>query len=157
MVWLSGRRWSAIVPHLPTNQPGTRRAADRRAIPGIVHVPRFGCPWRDCPAVYGRWSRCSRRSIWKHLFAAPREIALGAAHVIDSAFVKVARSATGSKGEARHAIARAGTHDEGPPDRGHRTIERAMNRLRDWRRVRTRYDQGADTCRSVVHLADAIT
>ena len=26
---------------------------DRRSVSGIVHVPRSGCRWGDCPAEYG--------------------------------------------------------------------------------------------------------
>ena len=115
--WLSDRQWSAIAPHLPTNQPGARRVDDRRVISGIVHVLRSGCRWRDCPAVYGppttiynRWSRWSRRGIWERLFEALREVAPSEVHAIDSTSVKVQRSATGPKGgrPRRPSGARAG-------------------------------------------------
>lgn len=103
--WLSDIQWAAIEPHLPTNQPGARRVDDRRVISGIVHVLKSGCRWRDCPEVYGpsttiynRWSRWSRRGIWKRLFEALRQVAPADTHAIDSTSVKVQRSATGPKG-----------------------------------------------------------
>ncbi len=38
LFWMSGGAWAAIEPHLPKNQPGTRRVDDRRVISGIFHV-----------------------------------------------------------------------------------------------------------------------
>ncbi|MBY6261565.1 hypothetical protein EI613_06425 [Azospirillum sp. 412522] len=35
--------------HLPKNQSGAHRVGDRRAISGILHMPRVGCRWCECP------------------------------------------------------------------------------------------------------------
>lgn len=109
LFWLCDEAWSAIEPHLPTNQPGARRVDDRRVISGIIHVLRTGCRWRDCPAEYGpsttiynRFNRWSRRRFWPALFeamAAAGEI--GESVAIDSSYVKVQRSAHGGKGGPR--------------------------------------------------------
>lgn len=40
--WLTDRRWEAIAPVLPSNQPGARRVNDRRVLSGIVHFLRGG-------------------------------------------------------------------------------------------------------------------
>lgn len=40
--------------------------------------------------------------------------------------------------------------------RARNTVERAIGRLKDWRRIATRYDRRADTFRSAVHLAATI-
>ena len=68
LFWLSDEAWAAIAPHLPQNQPGTRRVDDRRVISGIIHVLKSGCRWADVPAEYGppttvynQWNRWSRR------------------------------------------------------------------------------------------------
>ncbi|QDM40374.1 transposase [Altererythrobacter sp. TH136] len=42
LFWLSDAAWAAIEPHLPKNQPGTRRVDDRRVISGIVHMLNCG-------------------------------------------------------------------------------------------------------------------
>ena len=39
LFWLSDAAGAAIEPHLPQNQPGARRVADRRVISGVVHMP----------------------------------------------------------------------------------------------------------------------
>ncbi len=43
LFWLSDGAWSAIEPHLPTNQLGAPRVDDRRIISGILHVLKDGC------------------------------------------------------------------------------------------------------------------
>ena len=52
---------------------------DRRVSSGIVHVPRSGCRWCDCPPEYGppttiynRFVRWARRGVCENLF---RELA----------------------------------------------------------------------------------
>jgi transposase len=71
LFWLSDEAWATIEPHLPKNQPGARRVADRRVIPGILHLLKVGCSWCDCPAeyrpsttVYNRFNRWSHRGFW---------------------------------------------------------------------------------------------
>lgn len=97
LFWLSDAAWSAIEPHLPSNQPGARRVDDRRVISGIFHVLKSGCRWVDCPPAYGpattidnRFNRWSRRGFW--LGAVTKSTA------IDSTYVKAQRSAYGEKG-----------------------------------------------------------
>jgi transposase len=75
--WLSGRQWSATAPLLLTNQPGARRADDRRVISGVAHMFRSGGGWADCPAchgpsttIYNRDHRWSGRGIWAGMLAA---------------------------------------------------------------------------------------
>jgi hypothetical protein len=53
LFWLNNEAWAAIEPHLPKNQPGARRADDRRVISGILDVLKTGCRWKGCPAEYG--------------------------------------------------------------------------------------------------------
>lgn len=104
--WLSDKQWAAIVPYLPTNQPGARRVDDRRVLSGIIHVLRSGCRWRDCPPVYGpyttiynRWNRWSRRKVWHKLFEALRWVSPDEDfQAIDSTTAKAHRSAAGGKG-----------------------------------------------------------
>ncbi len=45
LFWLLDEAWGEIAPHLPKNQPGTRRVDDRRVIFGILHVLKVRCRW----------------------------------------------------------------------------------------------------------------
>jgi transposase len=106
--WLSDAQWAALEPLLPKNQPGARRADDRRVISGIVHVLKAGCRWRDCPAAYGppttiynRYRRWAGRGLWRRLFQALVEVSPGETQMIDSTHAKAHRSAAGGKGGPR--------------------------------------------------------
>jgi transposase len=47
LFWLSDEAWAALEPHLPHNQPGKPRVADRRVISGMLHILKTGGRWRD--------------------------------------------------------------------------------------------------------------
>ena len=106
LFWLSETQWTAIAPHLPTNQPGAPRVDDRRVISGIVHVLKVGCRWCDCPTEYGpsttiynRFNRWSRRSFWDGLLEALAACdAVPKSTAIDSTYIKAQRAAFGGKG-----------------------------------------------------------
>jgi transposase len=114
--WSSDAQWRAIEPLLPKNQPGARRADDRRVISGIVHVLKVGCRWQDCPALYGppttvynRFRRWAIRGLWRRLFEALVRVDPGEVQSIDSTTAKAHRSAAGGKGgpKRRRLAARA--------------------------------------------------
>lgn len=42
--WLPDEAWAALEPPLPENQPGARRADDRRVISGILHILKTASP-----------------------------------------------------------------------------------------------------------------
>ena len=91
LFWLSDQAWSAIEPHLPTNQLGARRVDDNR---------------------FNRWPR---RGFWLKLVEALVDAgAVTRSTAIDSTYVKAQRSAFGGKGglRARRSAARAAA---GPP------------------------------------------
>ena len=103
--WFTDEQWADIEPLLPKNRPGAHRVDDRRVLSGIVHVLKYGCRWRDCPAVYGphttvynRFRRWTMQGVWRRLFAQLVEVAPGDAHLIDSTSSKAHRSAAGGKG-----------------------------------------------------------
>ncbi|MGE8135290.1 IS5 family transposase [Novosphingobium subterraneum] len=115
LVWLSDEAWRVIEPHLPKNQPGAKRADDRRVISGILHVLKVGCRWCDCPADYGppttiynRFNRWSRRGFWvKLLDALVQTGAVTKSTAIDATYVKAQRAAFGGKGGSSQAIGRS--------------------------------------------------
>jgi transposase len=105
LFWLSDRAWTAIEPHLPSNQTGGPRADDRRIISGIIHVLRCGGGWSHCPTEYGpfstvynRWNKWSRRGIWSRIVSAiSQEDWAAETGAIDSNYIKAYRKA----GQAR--------------------------------------------------------
>jgi transposase len=114
--WFTDEQWAHIEPLLPKNRPGARRVDDRRVLSGVVHVLKYGCRWRDCPAVYGphttiynRFRRWTMQGVWRRLFGQLVEVAPGDAHLIDSTSSKAHRSAAGGKGgrKSRRLAARA--------------------------------------------------
>lgn len=108
MFWLSDEAWKAIEPHLPKNQPGTRRVDDQRVISGIIHVLKVGCRWCDCPMDYGpsttiykRFNRRSQRGFWVKLLAALIDVGVVTrSTAIDSTYIKIRRATFGAKGGA---------------------------------------------------------
>jgi transposase len=165
--WLSDDAWSAIEPLLPTNQPGARRVDDRRVISGIIHVLRVGCRWQDCPPEYGpsttiynRFNRWSRRGLWGRIFTIlSAQTELPDDLSIDSTAVRAHRSAHGGKGGRQFRPTRSRKrpipHDAAAYV-GRNLIERAFCRLKDWRRIATRYDKLAINFASAVAIAAVI-
>jgi transposase len=110
LFWLSDDQWGRIAPLLPTDVRGKDRADDRRVISGILHVPKSGRRWCDCPPEYGpattiynRFVRWAERGVWERLF---RELAARGrsteTQMIDTTHIKAHRSASGGKGGSRN-------------------------------------------------------
>ena len=107
---------------MPRNLPGPARSENRRILSSIMHMPRSGCQWCDCPPEYGlaktvyiRFRRWSDRGYWQKLLEAvtaaaevPERVAL------DSTHVKVhcrAGGGTGGPDVRRLALQRAGINE----------------------------------------------
>ncbi|WP_432762840.1 transposase [Altererythrobacter rubellus] len=164
---------AAIEPHLPKNQPGARRVDDQRVISGIIHMLKCGGRWADCPSEYGPsktvyngWNRWSRRGIWTGILVALTEEGwLAETGQIDSSYVEAPRFAGGAKG-GRGPMplgARRGPNDRKRPvqydERRYKDrwrVETMFCRLKDFRRVATRYDKLARNFLSAVSLAAAV-
>jgi len=109
--WLSEHQWAAIEPLLPRNQPGPERDDNRRISSGIVYVPKVGCRWQDCLAVYGpattiynRFRRWAMRGVWRRIFEALAQASPGEAQFLDNSTAKAHRSAAGGKGGSRSRL-----------------------------------------------------
>src|SRR5271166_6063612 len=192
--WLSDPQWAVIEPLLPKNQPGARRADDRRVISGIVHVLKVGCRWQDCPAVYGppttvynRFRRWTMRGLWRRFHAIVdsrgRPIALevtpGQLGDVRVALALISAVPPGRRlaGDAaydsdglRRLLVERGTVPVIPNNptrkrphpfdedayRQRNLIERMFCRLKDWRRIATRYDKLASSFAAAVAIAAII-
>ncbi|WP_428542693.1 transposase [Rhodopila sp.] len=90
---------------VPARFPTHRRGVRPGRISGILHVLKFGCRWRDCPAVYGphttiynRFNRWSKSGIWQRILQqliTPETVDLQS---IDSTTAKAHRCSGGGKG-----------------------------------------------------------
>jgi transposase len=106
--WLTDEQWAAIEPLIPLHRRGVKPGRNREVISGILHVLKYGCRWRDCPAVYGphttiynRFNRWSKAGIWQDMLR--RLVMPDAADLqcIDSTTVKAHRCSAGGKGGPR--------------------------------------------------------
>ncbi len=158
LFWFSDEQWAVIGPFMPHNQPGAVREDDRRIANGIAHVLRSGCRSADRPAEYAppatvcnRFDRClgaasgaPRRRRWPKPNGSPNW-----PHSTAPTCARTARRTAGKGGQD------AATG----PSRGRRDrwrIEAARCRLKDFRRVGTRYDKLAANFASAVALAAVV-
>ena len=103
--WLSDTAWAALEPLIPRGRRGVKPGNNRQIISGILHVLKFGCRWRDCPAMYGphttvynRFNRWSKAGIWQAMFNRLVQFDKPEAQSIDSTASKAHRCSAGGKG-----------------------------------------------------------
>src|SRR5438067_96139 len=124
LFWLNDRQWARIEPHLPTGLTGPERDDDRRIISGIVHMLQSGARWRDCPREYGPYTTIYNRFNRWAKPVIPNKSNRIVIHRFDKRAYK-----------------------------GRNVIERCFCRLKDFRRIATRYDKLARNFLAAVHLA----
>jgi transposase len=103
--WLNDEQWAVIEPLIPTGRRGVKPSRNREVISGIIHVLKYGCRWRDCPAVYGphttiynRFNRWSKAGIWPAILQALITADAANLQSIDSTSSKAHRCSAGGKG-----------------------------------------------------------
>lgn len=101
---LDDAEWAALAPLMPASRKSAR-VDDRQIMNAIFYVLRTGIPWRDLPDRYGpyttaynRFSRWSRRGIWKRIFDTLASKSCDSLYLIDSTIVKAHRAASGARG-----------------------------------------------------------
>ena len=157
--WLDDEAWAAIELHLPRKQPGARRVDDRRIISGILHVLKAGCRWQDCPAILP----LTADNVAHFTMAGPLMDAAGRARclIADKGYdANALRKRLHAKGT--DAIIPRRSNRKVPIDydevryKGRWRIEAAFCRLKDFRRIATRYDKLAQNFLSAVALATLV-
>ena len=179
LIWLSEAQMRRIAPYFPLSH-GVPRVDDRRVISGIVFVIRNGLRWRDAPkdygphkTIYNRFIRWSRLGVFNRIFAAlaakggkpdqlmidalPRAKAMLGDRGYDADWFRQALIERGitpcipSKANRKIPI----PHDRTLYRQRHR-IENMFGKLKDWRRVHTRYDRCAHTFFSAICIAATV-
>jgi transposase len=119
--WLSEEDWAVIEPLIPMNRRGVKPGNNREVISGILHVLKFGCRWRDCPALYGppttiynRFNRWSKAGIWQTMFSRLVQFDSAEVQSIDSTSSKAHRCSAGGKGGPKSRQSDAAEADARP-------------------------------------------
>jgi transposase len=119
--WLSDDQWGMIEPLIPMHRRGVKPQNNRAVISGILHVLKYGCRWRDCPAMYGppttiynRFNRWSKAGIWQAMFDQLVKLDEAKTQSIDSTTSKAHRCSAGGKGGPSCRPSAAAVAD-GPP------------------------------------------
>src|SRR3974390_1958006 len=169
LFWLSDDAWAAIEPHLPQGKPGKPRVDDRRVISGILHVLKTGCRWRDCPSKYGPLADDRGRPVAFALTpgnVADITMAIPLLGAVDKPKRLLADKAYDAD-SFRHWLKRRKIKAVIPSTATRRTpypldrkiyrrrnvIERMFCKLKNWRRIATRYDRHAQNYLSGLALA----
>ena len=157
--WLTDAQFARIAPHLPTDTRGKPRVDDRRVISGIVQVLKSGGRWVDAPGVYGprktlynRYVRWAAKGVWVDLFQALADKAY------DSDAIRRQVEATGAMPNIPPKANRRWKNCFSPAlYKGRNAIERMFCRLKDFRRVATRYDRLATNYLAAVCIAATVS
>ena len=117
--WLTDAQWAAIEPLIPMHRRGVKPGNNREIISGILHVLKFGCRWRDCPAIFGphttvynRFNRWSKDRIWQDMLDQLVKLDESSLLCIDSTTSKAHRCSAGGKGGPRRRPSDAVEADE---------------------------------------------
>lgn len=148
LYWLTDEQMARLEPYFPKSH-GKPRVDDRRVLSGIIFVNRNGLRWRDAPKDYGphktlynRWKRWGDKGVFLRMMeglAAPQASERRTV-MIDATYLKAHRTASHPCIPGRKSRNKAVKHDKRRYKRRNR-IEIMFGRLKDWRRVATRYDR----------------
>jgi len=104
---LSDRQWKRIEKLCvgKPEDPGGTGADNRMFVEAVLWIARTGSPWRDLPAVFGKWNsvfvrfnRWSEGGVWHGIFAALADDPDFEYLILDSTIVRAHQHAAGAKG-----------------------------------------------------------
>lgn len=110
---MTDEEWAIFAPSLttPSLRGGRPAKNHRHRLDGILWICRTGAPWRDLPAVFGKWNsvwkqfrRWCESGVWDLLLQALADSggALDMLQMIDSTIVRAHRCAAGEQTEERN-------------------------------------------------------
>jgi transposase len=104
---LTDAQWAKMEPHglgKPTD-PGRSGGDNRLFVEAVLWIVRTGAPWRDLPAVFGKWNTVFKRyrdwvkaDVFQRLFQACSDEPDLEYAIVDATIVKVHRHGQGAKG-----------------------------------------------------------
>jgi transposase len=152
LYWLSEAQMRRLAPRWPSDPRGKPRVDDRRAISGIVHGLRSGCPWRHAPcedgppeALDNRHVRWAIKGVWRRIVETLAAAGGPPAEVLlDATYAKAHRSASGGKGGSGRT--RSGGRVVAGPPRSTRRRTKASSRSRSTSPVATQPTSAAARC-----------
>ena len=174
LFWLTDAQMARLAPYFPKAH-GKPRVDDRRVLSGIIFIITNGLRWRDAPTAYGphktlysRWRRWSEKA---KLFITAGQVSdyIGALALLSS--LPKVKWLLGDRGYdadwLREALQDKGIRACIPGRKQRKTpvkydkrrykrrsrIEIMFGRLKDWRRVATRYDRCPKVFLSAIALA----
>ena len=103
---LSDRQWERIAPHIIGDERtrGSSGRDNRLFVEAVLWLVRTGVPWRDLPGEFGPWnsvfrrfSRWSRKGVWRRIFEAMSDDPDFEYLIVDSTIVRAHQHASGAK------------------------------------------------------------
>ena len=86
------------------DQKGSTGRDNRMFVEGVLWIVRTGSPWRDLPEAFGDWnsvfrrfSRWSRKGVWRRMFEAMSDDPDFEYLIVDSTIVRAHQHAAGAK------------------------------------------------------------
>ena len=104
---LTDAQWVRMEPHClgKPSDPGRTGGDNRMFLEAVLWIARTGSPWRDLPAVFGKWNTVFKRyhdwveaDVFKWIFDAVSDDPDMEYAIADATIVKVHRHGQGAKG-----------------------------------------------------------
>jgi transposase len=151
---LSEAQFSRLQSLLPNKPRGVPRVDDCRVISGIIHVLRHGLMWRDAPAEYGPHKTLYNRFVrWseKGVFDRIAEKGYDSDHFRQALLDLDIQPFIPGRSNRKEPV----EYDK-ELYKQRNLIERMFGRMKDWRRIATRYDRCAHTFFSAICIAATV-
>jgi transposase len=103
---LNDEQWQSICGLIigRPDQKGSTGRDNRMFVEGVLWIVRTGSPWRDLPEAFGEWnsvfrrfSRWSRKGVWRRMFEAMSDDLDFEYLIVDSTIVRAHQHAAGAK------------------------------------------------------------
>src|SRR6476659_7030964 len=153
LFWFSDGQWARIEPFIPSNRRGVKPKNNRRILSGIMHVLKSGCRWVDLSA--GIWAGQDGLQSLQ-----PLECAGNLAEHLRGGGRNSFRKSLRKDGIKPVIPGRSNRkkriHHDKQTYKDRNVIERCYCRLKDFRRIATRYDKLARNYFSALCLVAAV-